>query len=412
MSTEEFRENLSFDHHYSLIYGQIATGLERGLILHYSIRKLHLEALDIFSYFDLLYALIQAYKVSSYNDPPRYGSFAPIRENCKCEWFIDGQSYFEAVYLYLSYAKYEVFITDWWLSPELYLRRPIGKSKNQETRIDNVLKRLAENNVKIYIIVYKEQTIALTINSKHTQKKLEALHPNIKVLRHPDHPFFLWSHHEKMVIIDQKYAFLGGLDLCFGRMDNAHHHLHDPDHEEKEGEEVYFPGIDFTNSRIKDFILVKEYDKCRVDKISVPRMPWHDIAMKLEGDSVVDLCRHFIQYWNFAKYDLDPTKKAQNMLISKGNTTLAEERKQTEDRFDAYISNIKERQSVENEDNNERIGKENKNNKEEIEEEKALLLENPEQNKESIDLVQKWKNESPINKNLLSRKDKGLLTIF
>lgn len=28
-------------------------------------------------------------------------------------------------------------------------------------------------------------------------------------------------------------------------------------------------------------------------------MPWHDIGIKLVGDAVIDLARHFIQYWYF-----------------------------------------------------------------------------------------------------------------
>lgn len=345
MSTAEFRENLSFDHHYSLIYGQQNTGLERGLILHYSSRKLHLEALDIYAYFDLLKSLIKAFKASSYSQPPRYNSFAPIRESALCEWFIDGQSYFQAVYKYLKQAKNEVFITDWWLSPELHLVRPVGNTKNQETRIDNVLRQLADHDVMVYVIVYREQAIALENDSEHTKKKLEQLHPNIKVLRHPNHPFFLWSHHEKLVVIDQKYGFLGGLDLCFGRMDNGNHCLHDPNFNNENQDEHFFPGIDFTNSRIRDFFRVKEYANSRIDKTATPRMPWHDIAVRVEGDPVVDLCRHFIQYWNFAKYDLNPAKKAENLLITKTVSGLQEELL-NDNRFEAYISNIRERQSV------------------------------------------------------------------
>lgn len=29
-------------------------------------------------------------------------------------------------------------------------------------------------------------------------------------------------------------------------------------------------------------------------------MPWHDIGVMLKGDAVIDLARHFIQYWYFA----------------------------------------------------------------------------------------------------------------
>lgn len=49
---------------------------------------------------------------------------------------------------------------------------------------------------------------------------------DVQVLRHPDHAkvgVFLWAHHEKIVVVDQTYAFLGGLDLCYGRWDDHEH---------------------------------------------------------------------------------------------------------------------------------------------------------------------------------------------
>ena len=42
----------------------------------------------------------------------------------------------------------------------------------------------------------------------------------LKVMRHPDHvssSVYLWAHHEKLVIIDQSVAFVGGIDLAYGR---------------------------------------------------------------------------------------------------------------------------------------------------------------------------------------------------
>jgi phospholipase D1/2 len=50
--------------------------------------------------------------------------------------------------------------------------------------------------------------------------------PNVKILRHPDIvlPTF-WTHHEKLVVIDQSYAFVGGIDLCYGRFDNPKHSI-------------------------------------------------------------------------------------------------------------------------------------------------------------------------------------------
>jgi hypothetical protein len=48
----------------------------------------------------------------------------------------------------------------------------------------------------------------------------------LKVIRHPEHTpagVFLWSHHEKCLIIDQSVCFMGGIDLCFGRWDDDLH---------------------------------------------------------------------------------------------------------------------------------------------------------------------------------------------
>jgi hypothetical protein len=55
----------------------------------------------------------------------------------------------------------------------------------------------------------------------------------MQVQRHPDHPkdgVWLWAHHEKIVVVDQERAFIGGLDLCFGRDDNRNHELTDVFH--------------------------------------------------------------------------------------------------------------------------------------------------------------------------------------
>jgi phospholipase D1/2 len=66
--------------------------------------------------------------------------------------------------MWTTEAQEEIFILDWWLSPELYLRRP--PSKNEQYRVDNMLKVAAERGVKVHVIVYKEVEAALTCNSR------------------------------------------------------------------------------------------------------------------------------------------------------------------------------------------------------------------------------------------------------
>ncbi|KAL1649128.1 hypothetical protein SLS58_001700 [Diplodia intermedia] len=169
----------------------------------------------------------------------RYLSFAPKRHDNNVKWFVDGCGYMWAVSEALERAKESIWILDWWLSPELYLRRP--PAKNQMYRIDRMLQAAAERGVKVNVIVYKEVEQALTrkylspwlpaylhslfpqstdpvtkalarvgldvifksldyaeatdpliappvtVSSKHTKHHLEGLHPNIAVQRHPDH---------------------------------------------------------------------------------------------------------------------------------------------------------------------------------------------------------------------------------
>ena len=41
------------------------------------------------------------------------------------------------------------------------------------------------------------------------------------------YPIGVWTHHEKTVVIDQTLAFVGGIDLCYGRWDTHEHPLND-----------------------------------------------------------------------------------------------------------------------------------------------------------------------------------------
>ncbi|XP_065319200.1 phospholipase D1-like isoform X4 [Gordionus sp. m RMFG-2023] len=159
----------------------------------------------------------------------RYNSFASERLDCYAYWFVDGSQYFSSLADALYSARKEIYICDWWLSPQLYLKRPLHNDCI-EWRLDTILKKKAEQGVKIFILIYKELPFALGINSYYTKQFVSNLHPNIYILRHPDHLLsnvFVWSHHEKIVCIDQSIAFLGGLDICYGRWDDQGHRLTD-----------------------------------------------------------------------------------------------------------------------------------------------------------------------------------------
>ena len=282
---------------------------------------------------------------SSYSNAPqgntRFESFAPERPGNDVKWYVDGCGYFWAVSQALEGARESIWILDWWLSPELYLRRP--PSQNEQWRLDRTLQRAAQRGVKVNIIVYKEVTQALSrwisspiinyfhsllppqteafpsflvalglratttsleyverenpliipplaLSSAHTKHELEKLSPNISVFRHPDHlpdaqtahssllssfqnlkldaagasklgadalkgiyglnddVILYWAHHEKLCLIDGNIAFMGGLDLCFGRWDTNQHSIADA--HPSNINDIVFPGQDFNNARL------------------------------------------------------------------------------------------------------------------------------------------------------------------
>jgi phospholipase D1/2 len=297
-----------------------------------------------------------------YESQHRFRSFAPERRGNDTKWYVDGCSYMYAVSIALERARESVWILDWWLSPELYLRRP--PAKNQQYRLDRMLQAAAQRGVKINIIVYKEVTQALTrkllnptlpdylhsllphttdrftkaatrvgldvifksleewektdpliappisVSSAHTKHLLEDLHPNIGVFRHPDHlpdaavlqsTFFsamknmsfspaklaqmpldglkavygahdgtvmYWAHHEKLCLIDGHTAFMGGLDLCYGRWDTNQHSIADA--HPGDMNQIIFPGQDYNNARMLGKETPKrDYSNCRLDVFKV-----------------------------------------------------------------------------------------------------------------------------------------------
>uniref|UniRef100_A0A0D9V062 Phospholipase n=1 Tax=Leersia perrieri TaxID=77586 RepID=A0A0D9V062_9ORYZ len=302
----------------------------------------------------------------------RFGSFAPPRglteDGSVVQWFIDGQAAFNAIASSIEEAKSEIFITDWWLCPELYLRRPFCYSES--SRLDILLESRAKQGVQhlfvccrlgsikylmgscpyemscnvgqniryaaecslgiyvlIYILLYKEVSLALKINSMYSKQRLLNIHENVKVLRYPDHfstGIYLWSHHEKIVIVDNQVCYIGGLDLCFGRYDT-------PEHKVVDIPSSIWPGKDYYNPRESEPNSWEDTMKDELDRTKYPRMPWHDVQCALYGPACRDVARHFVQRWNYAKRNKAPNEQAIPLLMPQHHMVIPH-----------YMGNIKE----------------------------------------------------------------------
>ncbi|KAF2399553.1 phospholipase D [Trichodelitschia bisporula] len=260
---------------------------------------------------------------SIWAQPKRYDSFAPIRTDVYAQALVDGRDYMWNVSRAISMARDVIYIHDWWLSPELYMRRPPAIS--QKWRLDRLLKRKADEGVKIYVIMYRNVNSAIPIDSEYTKFSLLDLSDNVYVQRSPNQirqNTFFWAHHEKILVVDHCVAFCGGVDLCFGRWDTPAHTLID---DKLTGFEVndlpkdadncqLWPGKDYSNPRVQDFYnLDKPYEEM-YDRTKIPRMPWHDIGMQVIGQPARDLSRHFVQRWNFILRQRKPSRPTPMLL--------------------------------------------------------------------------------------------------
>uniref|UniRef100_A0A8C1PVE4 Phospholipase n=1 Tax=Cyprinus carpio TaxID=7962 RepID=A0A8C1PVE4_CYPCA len=258
----------------------------------------------------------------------RFGSFANEQKNIPSKWYVNGKQYMEDVANALEEIKplpsiYNILILTGGFAVLI---------------IKNCL-FLQQKGVRIFVMLYKEVELALGINSEYSKRTLQQLHPNIKVMRHPDHvssSVYLWAHHEKIVVIDQSVAFVGGIDLAYGRWDDLEHRLTDIGSTEAAqdlqadviglmGNTRFWHGKDYCNFVHKDWIqLDKPFDDF-IDRHITPRMPWHDIASVVHGKAARDVARHFIQRWNFTKI-MKPKYRSLSYpyLLPKSHTTANE----------------------------------------------------------------------------------------
>eukprot|EP00013_Stygamoeba_regulata_P009165 CAMPEP_0177670472 /NCGR_PEP_ID=MMETSP0447-20121125/24105_1 /TAXON_ID=0 /ORGANISM="Stygamoeba regulata, Strain BSH-02190019" /LENGTH=954 /DNA_ID=CAMNT_0019177633 /DNA_START=1 /DNA_END=2865 /DNA_ORIENTATION=+ len=235
----------------------------------------------------------------------RYLSFSPVRHRTAAQLYVDGVDMFPAAAAALRSAKHEIFLTGWSVNPEVYLCDR-NKPVSAEDRLDRILLDRARQGVRVYVLIWRETRIALggTIHSEYTKRTLQALHPNIHVMRHPLRIPVLWSHHQKIIVVDQSTAFVGGLDLAFGRYDDPEHTPDDSCHLQTK-----WPGKDFHNPRIQDFQNLDQPFTDIIDRTSEPRMPWHDIHCRIDGWAARDVAWNFIERWNAHKRDLEPSKQ-------------------------------------------------------------------------------------------------------
>ena len=76
---------------------------------------------------------------------------------CPCRYYVDGHDTFEAIASAIESAQTEIFITGWYISPEIYLRR----TGRRPVRLHDLLLEAAKRGVRIYILAWNELKVQL-----------------------------------------------------------------------------------------------------------------------------------------------------------------------------------------------------------------------------------------------------------
>lgn len=251
-------------------------------------------------------------------------------------------------------ADAEVLIAGWQVNWDALLAPGV--------RLYDVIYRNAKRGQRFFIMPW-DDTNPIQTHETQTKVALESINARLKeegvksggavsvmvAKSQSDRNSAYFSHHQKQVVIGRKIAYVGGIDLAYGRFDDATFDLN-PKAQGRQFLNCYNPGLPpmktLTKAGMADPDLmtgasdnfnapyiggpstaaeerkkieagsyqtrytknsVANFDKpslegneadLRTLRENQPRMPWQDVHSRIEGPSVMDLTRNFVRRWN------------------------------------------------------------------------------------------------------------------
>jgi phosphatidylserine/phosphatidylglycerophosphate/cardiolipin synthase-like enzyme len=199
----------------------------------------------------------------------------PPRSGNAIEILVDGADALPAIADALQAARSHVHVTGWYFSPDFALVR-----EGAPLVLRNLLAELAER-VDVRVLVWAGAPLPLFRPSRRQVKRMrDELTQGTRIqceLDSRERP--LHCHHEKTIVIDDRIAYVGGIDLT---LDGG-----DP--------------FDTPNHRARGGI------------------GWHDVAARIEGPAVRDVAEHFRLRWRAAAQEALPPPEEPEAV---GNVTV------------------------------------------------------------------------------------------
>ncbi|MBU9615475.1 VTT domain-containing protein [Burkholderia multivorans] len=159
-----------------------------------------------------------------------------IRHADRFATLIDGDAYFSTLRAALLRARHTVFILGWDVDSRMRLM-PGGADDGFPDTLAAFLHALASrrHNLRIYVLAWDFAMIyALERDWPPVYRASWRAHRGIVFRLDDAHPRGA-SHHQKLVVIDDRLAFVGGLDLTRARWDTPAHAADDPRRRDEQG---------------------------------------------------------------------------------------------------------------------------------------------------------------------------------
>jgi phosphatidylserine/phosphatidylglycerophosphate/cardiolipin synthase-like enzyme len=179
---------------------------------------------------------------------------------------IDARDYYRAFYQAASRAKRYIAITGWQFDSDVaLLRGEDAQAAPGEVRMLPLLRELCERNPELHVYILAwDFSLLFAMEREWMQELLFNWRSERISFRFDASAPLYGAHHQKLVLIDGKLAFTGGMDICDCRWDDRDH---------------------------------AAYSELRCDTGREPHGPYHDVQAVVTGPVVEKLAELFEARW-------------------------------------------------------------------------------------------------------------------
>jgi phospholipase D1/2 len=153
--------------------------------------------------------------------------FSEPHDKNDVDFYVTGADYFKSVARYIREARTCVFIAGWQVNYDVEL--------DGKTTLFDCLKAAVDNGATVYVMPWLSPKAGVDTGDFETMLavfQLNAGQPKgqaycLPAMQQSDQGSLglFFSHHQKLVVIDNQHAFVGGIDLAYGRRDDGNFNL-------------------------------------------------------------------------------------------------------------------------------------------------------------------------------------------